>query len=91
MIDMVQDSNLGTQPSLETLIIDDENELKGLLVSEETMELDDEFIFFFSEIATLDVRAEIVYPPHSTTLARSKQSYTKHKNSTKKKIYERLI
>jgi hypothetical protein len=47
----------------------------NLLVSEQTMKLDDEFIFFFSEITTLEVRAEIVYPPQSATLAASKQSY----------------
>jgi hypothetical protein len=40
------------------------------------VEFDDEFIFFFSEIATLEVRAKIVYPPQSATLATSKQSYT---------------
>lgn len=47
----------------------------GLLVSEQAMKLDDEFIFFFSEITTLEVRAKIVNPPQSATLAASEQSY----------------
>lgn len=50
------------------------------------MKLDDEFIFFFSEITTLEVRAEIVYPPQSATLAASKQSYRQ-----RNKIDEREI
>ena len=50
----------------------DIKESKGLLVSQQTMELDDEFIFFLSEIATLEIRAQIVYPPQSATLATSK-------------------
>ena len=50
----------------------DEKESRGVLVSQQTMELDDEFIFFLSEIATLEIRAQIVYPPQSATLATSK-------------------
>jgi hypothetical protein len=60
------------------------------------MKLDDEFIFFISEITTLEVRAEIVYPPQSATLAASKQSYRNtQKNSAKlikkQKIMRRVI
>lgn len=61
---------------MQRIITRDEKQKVGLLVSEQTMKLDDEFIFFFGEITTLEVRAEIVYPPQSATLAASKQSYT---------------
>lgn len=33
------------------------------------MEFDDEFIFFFGEVATFEVRTEVVDPPETATLA----------------------
>lgn len=46
------------------------------------MELDDELIFFFCEISTLEVRAKVVYPPQPTALAAPKQPY-RHELDTK--------
>lgn len=43
------------------------------LVSKQAMELDDELIFFFCEISTLEVRAKVVYPSQPTALAAPKQ------------------
>lgn len=38
------------------------------------MELDDELIFFFSEVAALEVRSEVVDPPQPTALAAAKKA-----------------
>lgn len=51
------------------------------------MKLDDEFIFFFGEVSSLEIRSEVVYPSEPATLAASKQTY-KHKvrRKTKRKL-----
>lgn len=46
----------------------------GLLVSEEAMEFDDELIFFFREIATLEIRSKVVDPPQPAALPTSKEA-----------------
>lgn len=38
------------------------------------MEFDDELVFFFGEIAALEVRSEVVDPPEPTTLAAAKEA-----------------
>lgn len=38
------------------------------------MEFDDELVFFFGEIAALEVRSEVVDPPEPTTLAATKEA-----------------
>lgn len=38
------------------------------------MKLDDDFIFFFSEIASLEIRPKVIYPPQSAALAAPKQT-----------------
>ena len=38
------------------------------------MKFDDEFIFFFSEIAAFEVRTEIVDPPETAALAASEKA-----------------
>lgn len=43
-------------------------------VSEQTMELDDEVVFFGGKIATLEIGTEVVYPPEPAALATSKQT-----------------
>lgn len=47
--------------------------LVKLLVSEQAMELDNEFVFLFCEIPTLEIRSQVVYPPEPATLTASKQ------------------
>ena len=42
-----------------------------LLVPKKAMEFDDELVFFFSEVATLEIRTEIVDPTESATFATS--------------------
>ena len=45
------------------------------------MKVDDEFIFFFSEVSSLEIRPKVVYPPQSTALATSKQTYIRYKSA----------
>jgi len=39
------------------------------------MEVYDEFIFLFSEVASLEIRSEVIYPSESATLATSEQAW----------------
>lgn len=43
------------------------------------MEFDDELVFFSSKIATLEIGAEVVYPPEAAALAASKQTFKNSK------------
>jgi len=45
-----------------------------LLVPEETMEFDDELVFFFREIAAFEVRAEVVDPAEAAALAAAEKA-----------------
>jgi hypothetical protein len=47
------------------------------------VKVDDELVFLFSEVSSLEIRPKVVHPPQSATLARSKQTFLKFK---KKKI-----
>lgn len=46
---------------------------QGPFIPKQTMKFDDDLIFFFSEIASLEVRSQIVYPSQPATLPTSKQ------------------
>ena len=48
-----------------------------LLVSQQAMEFDDELIFLLREIAALEIRPKVVYPPEPAALATSQQPYTR--------------
>lgn len=48
---------------------------RGLLVSEEAVEADDELILFVSEVPSLQIRPEIVYPSEPATLPTSHQPW----------------
>jgi hypothetical protein len=43
-------------------------------ISKQAVKFNNDLIFFFSEIASLEVRPQIVYPPQSATLATPKQT-----------------
>lgn len=44
-----------------------------LLVSEQAVEVYDEFIFFFSKVPSFKIWPQVVYPPQPAALATSKQ------------------
>jgi hypothetical protein len=43
------------------------------------VKVDDELVFLFSEVSSLEIRPKVVHPPQSATLARSKQTFLKLK------------
>lgn len=47
---------------------------ENLLVAKETMEFDDEFIFFFGEVATLEIRSEVIDPTETAAFATTEES-----------------
>ncbi|MFS7978399.1 hypothetical protein Hanom_Chr10g00915051 [Helianthus anomalus] len=46
----------------------------SLLVTKKAMEFNYEFIFFFGEVATFEVRAEVIDPPETAALAAAEES-----------------
>ena len=54
------------------------------LVSEQAMELDDEFIFLLCEVAALEVGPEVVDPPEPAALPAPKQACTNKHGSISK-------
>lgn len=59
-------------------LLQESEELKlkfeDLLVAKEAMEFDDEFIFIFSEIASFEVRPQVINPPEAATLATAEEA-----------------
>ena len=51
------------------------------LVSKKAMEFDDEFVFILSEIASFEIRAEVIDPSKPTTFSTSKQPWNPNRIS----------